>query len=220
MEMDFARLVSATGETYELRRQVTKIGRAPDNDIILLSNKESRYHAEISYVKNGFVIKDLASKNGTKVNNEKLEPNIGKKMFNSDKIRFGLSSLEYTFFELDTTQTAYNTVEPGISPPLANLEVDTSNLRVKIRSGTTIKTVDLEGLQWKLFYLLYQNRNTVCNREDIIDQLYQTDDPNKLPSPGAFDTLVSRLRLKLEMFDADKLPYIRTIRGHGYRLEV
>ena len=59
------------GSFYAVSKQ-TRIGRAPDNDIVLNANTVSSYHAEI-FVKNGqFHIKDMDSTNGTKVNGERV----------------------------------------------------------------------------------------------------------------------------------------------------
>jgi len=60
-----------SGSFYAVSKQ-TRIGRAPDNDIVLNANTVSSYHAEI-FVKNGqFHIKDMDSTNGTKVDGERV----------------------------------------------------------------------------------------------------------------------------------------------------
>ena len=50
----------------------SRIGRAPDNDIVLTENTVSSYHAEIKIDNNKFIIIDLNSTNGTKVNGQKI----------------------------------------------------------------------------------------------------------------------------------------------------
>jgi len=64
---------------YELEKDVTRIGRAPDSEIALEGDKVSRHHAAIRYWDGDFVLKDLRSRNGTFVNGQpinvtKLDP--------------------------------------------------------------------------------------------------------------------------------------------------
>src|SRR5690349_13690942 len=44
------------------------LGRAPDNKVVVNDSAVSRKHAEISVREDGYWIRDLNSKNGTKVN--------------------------------------------------------------------------------------------------------------------------------------------------------
>jgi pSer/pThr/pTyr-binding forkhead associated (FHA) protein len=48
-----------------------RIGRAPDNDIVVVDPGVSRYHAELRNVAGGYRIVDLASHNGTFVNGQR-----------------------------------------------------------------------------------------------------------------------------------------------------
>jgi hypothetical protein len=59
--------------SYKLvSHQVTKIGRDPGNDVVLRDPKVSRHHAEIIFEKGFFVLRDLASANGSFVNGRKV----------------------------------------------------------------------------------------------------------------------------------------------------
>ena len=48
--------------------QTVRIGRAPDNEIVLGHESVSRHHAEIVRSAEGWTISDLGSKNGIKIN--------------------------------------------------------------------------------------------------------------------------------------------------------
>ena len=50
----------------------SRIGRAPDNDIVLNADTISSYHAEIIVRDDKFYIKDMNSTNGTKVNGKRV----------------------------------------------------------------------------------------------------------------------------------------------------
>ncbi|SRX92335.1 putative transcriptional regulatory protein EmbR [Mycobacterium tuberculosis H37Rv] [Mycobacterium shimoidei] len=71
-----AGLRDATGHTYPLRGTVTRIGRLPDNDIVLEDPKVSRHHAVIIDTGASFVITDLGSANGVVVGQHHIRGSV------------------------------------------------------------------------------------------------------------------------------------------------
>jgi hypothetical protein len=61
-------LVTADGHRIEIPLDPITIGRHPDCDIVLPNEEVSRQHAEVRREEDGFVLVDLGSLNGTKVN--------------------------------------------------------------------------------------------------------------------------------------------------------
>jgi hypothetical protein len=61
-------LVLSDGRRIELSDHVVTIGRLPECDIALVDSNVSRKHAEVKRHGNDFVVVDLGSTNGTKVN--------------------------------------------------------------------------------------------------------------------------------------------------------
>jgi hypothetical protein len=61
-------LVSADGTRVQIALDPITIGRHPDCDIVLPNEEVSRQHAEVRREEDGFVLVDLGSLNGTKVN--------------------------------------------------------------------------------------------------------------------------------------------------------
>jgi transcriptional regulator with GAF, ATPase, and Fis domain len=57
---------SAKGTTKTLGEKL-RIGKAPDNDLVLADDTVSRYHCEITRANDGVHVRDLGSTNGTKV---------------------------------------------------------------------------------------------------------------------------------------------------------
>jgi hypothetical protein len=57
---------------FRLMRDRIRIGRAPDNDLALADPKLSRRHAEILRTPQGHILRDLGSRNGTRVNGQRL----------------------------------------------------------------------------------------------------------------------------------------------------
>lgn len=61
--------IGSGGETkFSLTGRSIRIGRAPDNDIVIPDPNVSRHHARIDNVSTRYVLKDLGSTNGTLVN--------------------------------------------------------------------------------------------------------------------------------------------------------
>jgi hypothetical protein len=80
------------GETIIIRRPVTSIGRALDNDVIIDSAEVSRHHARIEYRDGTFRIIDLGSTNGTGVNGR---PAHNTSLQHGDRVTLGTVSLEF-----------------------------------------------------------------------------------------------------------------------------
>jgi SARP family transcriptional regulator, regulator of embCAB operon len=69
-----AGLRDAAGRHYPLQAAATRIGRLPDNDIVLDDDNVSRQHAVIIDTGGSFVIADLRSVNGVEVQHRQLRP--------------------------------------------------------------------------------------------------------------------------------------------------
>ena len=83
-----ARLVGPAGGV-ELLADVTKIGRAPSNDVIVPGARVSRLHAQIVHAPSGeFYLYDLGSSYGTRVN--RIEVHQAHRLDHGDQIEVGL----------------------------------------------------------------------------------------------------------------------------------
>ncbi len=60
------------GRTITVTEQGARIGRQPDNDLVLTEPSTSRHHCVITAAKDGFVITDLQSTHGTTVNQARV----------------------------------------------------------------------------------------------------------------------------------------------------
>jgi|GEM_PF-2266351 len=192
------------------------LGRADDNQIVLDSRKASRRHALIYFRAGEYFIEDLKSKNGTWVNGEKL---VDSRILR-DGDRFKIGELEFTFdlsANNDFTETA-STFTAALPPKISPLQIDFEAMQVRLNGQ--LLAPPLSPLEWKLLVLLYQQQNKVCSRDKIFETLYNAVDMSDIPLDTALETLVSRLRKRLEMTDPNRLPYIRAVRGTGYRLEI
>jgi DNA-binding SARP family transcriptional activator len=92
-----AALRDAAGRRYPLQPAATRIGRLPDNDIVLDDADVSRHHAVIIDTGSSFVITDLRSANGIEVQNQRLRPSVT--LNEGDHIR--ICGYQFTF-EIDS----------------------------------------------------------------------------------------------------------------------
>jgi hypothetical protein len=87
-------LVATSGDSsYTLRRCSTRIGRNNDNDIVLDSDRISRYHAEIIREGDEMILVDKQSRNGVWLNGRRTKDSAVIK--SGDVIRIGRQ--EFTF---------------------------------------------------------------------------------------------------------------------------
>jgi len=88
-------LVSVSGdEPHFLRRLKTRLGRNLDNDIVISSDRASRYHAEIVCQENEWLIVDQNSRNGVWLNGRKIV--VPTELKAGDRIRIGKQEFTFT----------------------------------------------------------------------------------------------------------------------------
>ena len=61
------------GQTFAVLRSPTRLGRLPDNDIVLNDKRVSRHHAEVVQRDGRWMVRDTGSTNGTAVNGKVLK---------------------------------------------------------------------------------------------------------------------------------------------------
>lgn len=91
--------------------KVVRIGRAPDNEVVISDTSVSRNHLEIIKTDRGvFILKDLNSRNGTYVNGKKVNETT---LQETDIIRIGNTTLPWLnyFKDVDDNDTMIDTEE-------------------------------------------------------------------------------------------------------------
>lgn len=87
-------LLLPTGDEVPLGEFTVTIGRHQDSMIVLADPNVSRNHAEIAPSGDGFVVTDLGSTNGTRINGTKI---VGPhQLREGDEVRFGNTAMTYT----------------------------------------------------------------------------------------------------------------------------
>lgn len=95
-----SRVVVLTGPTagsaVSVRPAGLRIGRMPDNDLVITGEKVSRHHAEVRSVDGGFQVLDLRSTNGVQVNGRRIDAE--QELQDGDVLRVGGVEMR---FEID-----------------------------------------------------------------------------------------------------------------------
>ena len=104
------------GDTIALEKDLTRFGRAPDNDVVLEDGSVSGAHCLIRKESEGYVILDLQSSNGTRVNEQDVQEQV---MAHRDMIEMG--SQLFRFIDLEDEAKDESSSEPppkkASSPP-------------------------------------------------------------------------------------------------------
>ena len=78
-------------ELMELSERAITVGRSPDADVVVLDERASRMHCGIRLWDGDYYVKDLQSKNGTYLNEERVEM---AKIAPGDKVRVGTTVIQ------------------------------------------------------------------------------------------------------------------------------
>jgi two-component system, cell cycle response regulator len=81
------------GTIFDLLGEETTIGRNPDNNIPLEFNGISRYHFKVRATEQGHILIDAGSRNGTYLNNKKIETEAP--LIKGDMVKLGNIALKY-----------------------------------------------------------------------------------------------------------------------------
>ena len=85
-------LVLPTGARFTLAEHPISIGRKPESNIVLADPNVSRNHAEIRPYGDGFVLVDLGSTNGSKVNGVRVNQQV---LEDGDELTFGNTVMRF-----------------------------------------------------------------------------------------------------------------------------
>lgn len=195
------------GTRWTLDDSPTTLGRAPDSDIVLPDRQVSRYHARIEQDDDGYLLRDLGSKNGTFVNGEQVRGQPYR-LRDGDEIDLATSIL-MGFVAGDATLPL-----EGLESALVKLQVDASSRRISF--GRKELDPSLSPSQFSLLTLLTDAGGEVVSRQDVIAEIWP--DAMGGVTDQAVDALVYRLRERLAELNPDH-NYVVTVRGYGFRFE-
>ena len=195
------------GKRIFLDQPVLLIGRDEDEcDLVVAERQVSRHHALITAGNDGYILKDLESKNGTFLNGKELKgPHI---LQDGDEIQIAYCC-KMAFVGADATAPVI------LEEQVHGLRMDVESKRVWVAGKELAPPLSLA--QYRLLELLYDEPGRVYSREEIVQVVWPEDDRDGI-SEQAIDAMARRLRERLAEADPGTR-YVITVRGHGFRLE-
>lgn len=194
------------GQRWPLAR-LTVVGRDATCDIIIPDRQVSRLHARFVPVKEGVLLEDVGSKNGTYCNGVAVDRPV--LLQDGDVIQIALAQ-EFLFLAMDAT-----TPLPDVAVERGRLMIEERARRVWVNH--TLLEPPLSALQFRALLFLYQHAGEVVPRQDLIVAVWGSEEAAGV-SDQALDALLRRLRERLAEADPTH-EYIVTVRGHGIRLD-
>jgi len=191
-------LIDPEGEKHPLNGEVTTIGRAAENDVVIRDPRASRQHACIRRQGQYLLLEDLGSANGTFLNGERVLAPV--KVWDGDRITVGGVTLIFH--------------DPGATlgeSPFPELEVNVAAGLVRVDR----RLVVLSPKEFALLVCLYKRRGQVCSKDEIAAAVW----PEYASEVYDYqvENLVRRLRTRLER-DPSAPQLIVTVRGLGYKM--
>lgn len=195
------------GKRIFLEKGALLIGRDEEKcDLVIADRQVSRHHALISLEDDGYILKDLGSKNGTFLNGRELDS--PQALQDGDEIQIAYCC-KMAFVGADATA-------PVLLEELAHgLRMDLESKRVWVAGKELEPPLSLS--QYRLLELLYDEPGRVYSRDEVVEAVWPEDDRDGI-SEQAIDAMARRLRERLAEADP-AAQYVITVRGHGFRLE-
>lgn len=96
--------------------------------------------------------------------------------------------------------------------------IDYDEARNEIKKGSEILSDRLTPSEFRLLRFLIQNRGKICEKDEIIENVWKDSKTQEGVTDQALDQIVYRLRKKTED-DPNNPHFIHTIKGRGYKFE-
>jgi len=192
-----------------LDQPILMLGKSGSADVVLDNPYVSRQHVEIRRERGGYLIRDLASKNGTFINGARLTADVHW-LRTSDRIELAPGQIVLRFQDWNTTTTL-----PVVGASLPEeLVVDTRSREVIIQ-GAKVQP-PLSRKEFDILGLLYERRGEACNKDQIAARGWPDREGGDV-GDQEIEQCVRRLRLRIEP-DPSQPRHILTVRGFGYKL--
>ncbi len=201
------------GQRWNIKSEI-HVGRDPDCEIVVPDRQVSRVHAKFSYQKNGVLLEDMGSKNGTYLNGTLIDDSVV--LEEGDIVQIALVQ-SFFFLSSDATMPLDRDIlpEPQSIKNQKKLYLDFRSRRVWLGGIEILPPLSMP--QFRLLHTLNEQQGKVVSRSDLISIIWG-DEKAIGVSEQALDALVRRLRDRLAVFDPEH-DYLVTVRGHGIRLE-
>ena len=128
------------GKKFTLAKDLVKVGKRENNDLVITDTTVSRNHLEIVYTEDSFLLRDLESTNGTFINGTRVKEAY---LAPGDLIKLGNTTLEFVAYDEKVR------VEPSKLESFGSLVGKSTKMRqifsILERISPTHATVIIEG---------------------------------------------------------------------------
>lgn len=183
----------------------------------------SRRHLEIAFVRDeGYIITDLHSLNGTRVNGQRLRPGEPRFLREGDTVLLAenpnflmhVAGDDACATEMFVAAGAAG-AEAGVAQALAAGQLYLAEDGRFVLDGALIARQRLTVLEEKLLLYLYERAGRVCTYDEIMREVWGYAKYDEIQDNTVAKT-ASNLRKKLDEISPGSGPrYIRTVRGRG-----
>ena len=210
------------GKRFSFGEGTVIIGRRTTEftpDIPIHDEYISRRHAEITFETDHFILCDLNSTNGTAIDGQRIQPGKRYSLADDSVIGLGVASgiearVILRFREFPTLSTARMAgTEFFETSPIGWLSVDENNGEIWVDK----KQINVSKMEFNLILCLLKKSGRVCQRDELIAEVWPEVSNISGVSDAAIDQLVRRLRLKIEP-DPSHPKRLISRRGFGYML--
>jgi pSer/pThr/pTyr-binding forkhead associated (FHA) protein len=191
------------GKAFWLNSACVLIGRDAECEVRLTDNSVSRRHAQILATGQGYAIEDLSSKNGTFVEQVKLNERAALR--DGDLLRAGQVSLQFFVVRAPGAETV-------ASPRAGALALDAERQCALIED----RVVTLTGTEYQLLSALMQRPGRVLNTLALMRAAYPRD---RVVHEATVTSHLRNLRRKLAEHNKGR-DVLRSIYGRGYCVQL
>ena len=202
------------GQRWLLDSDSIVIGReVGEVDLLLPERQVSRKHAKIERTDEGFMLTDMASKNGTFLNGKEVrEP---KRLQDGDEIQIALC-VKIAFVGSDATAPLNaRPISKAMRAAVRGIRLDKEGRRVFVAEQELNPPISLQ--QYRMLEMLMDLNGGLVSRQNLVEKVWEGENSYGV-SEQAIDALVRRLRDRIAELDPEH-EYIVTVRGHGLRFE-
>ena len=210
-----AQLVAIRGEdessVFDLDGSSFVIGKPPHAKILLTSPFVSRRHAQIEMVDGRHRLRDLGSRNGTRINGER----VGSEWtWLSQGDRIELAEGRVVLIYQDETAT------------ITIVDFEAAHEKFRVDEGTREVFVGGERvappvsrLEFDILNRLYKKQPNTVHKDEIAQAGWGAARPDGDVSDDEITAVIRRIRKRIEP-DPNHPKIVRTIRGVGYKIDL